>query len=235
MFICYNLFVSGKMVNLGDLFPNFKADTTIGEIEFHKWIEGSWAMLCSHPADFTPVCTTELGRMAEMVDEFKNRGVKVIALSCNDVQSHKDWIGDIQNYSNLGTCVNQFPYPIISDETRHLAVQLGMVDPQEKDKDGLPLTCRAVFIIGPDKRLKLSILYPATTGRNFTELLRVIDSLQLTSENKVATPVDWKQGEDCMVIPSVKDEELKTLFPKGVTTIPVPSGKPYLRATPNPK
>jgi len=229
------ILLSFKMVNLGDLFPNFKADTTIGEIEFHKWIEGSWAMLCSHPADFTPVCTTELGRMAELIGEFQKRSIKVIALSCNDVRSHKEWIGDIQKYSNLASGDSEFPYPIISDETRELAVQLGMVDPQEKDKDGLPLTCRAVFIIGPDKRLKLSLLYPATTGRNFTEILRVIDSLQLTSEKKVATPVDWKQGEDCMVVPAVKDEELENLFPKGVKKIPVPSGKPYLRSTPHPK
>ncbi|KAK3730732.1 hypothetical protein QZH41_005005 [Actinostola sp. cb2023] len=148
-----------------------------------------WAILFSHPADYTPVCTTELGRVALLADEFKKRGVKMAALSCDDVESHKGWIKDVKDYSNIK---GDFPYPIIADPKRDLAVLLGMVDPDEKDAKGLPLTCRAVFIIGPDKKLKLSILYPATTGRNFDEVLRVIDSLQLTATKKVATPVDWK-------------------------------------------
>ncbi|XP_023234601.1 peroxiredoxin-6-like [Centruroides sculpturatus] len=153
-----------------------------------RWID--WAILFSHPADFTPVCTTELGRVAKLVPEFNKRGVKLIALSCDNVDSHKGWIKDICSFSELNS--EEFPYPIISDEGRDLAVQLGMIDPKEKDEKGLPLTCRAVFIIGPDKKLKLSILYPATTGRNFDEILRVVDSLQLTANKQVATPVDWK-------------------------------------------
>jgi len=220
------------MLNLGDLFPNFKAATTVGDIDFHQWIEGSWAILFSHPADYTPVCTTELGQLADLSDEFTKRGVKVIALSCDSVEDHIGWICDVSRYAKRGDA--EFPFPVISDKSRDISVQLGMIDPDEKDKDGLPLTCRAVYVIGPDKRLKLSILYPATTGRNLQEILRVVDSLKLTADRKVATPAGWKQGDDCMVLPTVKEEELNTLFPKGVTTFPMPSGKNYLRSTPNP-
>ncbi|XP_064615949.1 peroxiredoxin-6-like [Liolophura sinensis] len=218
-------------INLGEEFPNFQAPTTIGDIHFHDWMGKSWAILFSHPADFTPVCTTELGRVLKLIPEFKKRNVKVIALSCDDVKSHNDWSKDIQDFS--GTSGN-FPYPIISDPKRDLAVQLGMLDPAEKDAAGLPLTARAVFIIGPDKKLKLSLLYPATTGRNFDEILRVIDSLQLTATKKVATPEGWVQGGKCMVLPSVKQDELPTLFPKGVEVRAVPSGKSYLRFTEQP-
>ncbi|XP_070531736.1 peroxiredoxin-6-like [Ptychodera flava] len=217
-------------INLGDEFPNFKASTSSGDIKFHDWLGGSWAILFSHPADYTPVCTTELGRVGHLVPEFQKRGVKLIALSCDGVESHKGWIEDIKAVSDL----KEFPYPIIADEKRELAVQFGMVDPDEKDAAGLPLTCRAVFIIGPDKKLKLSFLYPATTGRNFDEILRVVDSLQLTATKKVATPADWKQGEKCMVVPTVKAEDIPKLFPKGVEIKPVPSGKEYLRLTPQP-
>ncbi|KXJ21808.1 Peroxiredoxin-6 [Exaiptasia diaphana] len=153
------------------------------------------------------------------------------ALSCDDVESHKGWIKDIQDYSKLK---GDFPYPIIADPKRELAVLLGMVDPDEKDAKGLPLTCRAVFIIGPDKKLKLSILYPATTGRNFDEVLRVIDSLQLTATKKVATPVEWKSGGSCMVLPSISQEEAPKIFPKGVEVKEMPSGKKYMRFTPQP-
>nr|AEI52300.1 peroxiredoxin 6 protein [Sepiella maindroni] len=219
------------MANLGDIFPNFDADTTAGHFNFHEFINNSWAILFSHPADYTPVCTTELTRVVQLIPEFKKRGVKLCALSCDDVESHHGWIKDIIAYGKLA----EFPYPIISDKTRKLAVSLGMVDPDEKDLAGMPLTARAVFIIGPDKKLKLSILYPATTGRNFDEILRVIDSLQLTAKHKVATPVDWKVGDKCMVVPSVKVEDEKEIFPKGVETIPVPSGKSYLRMTPHPE
>ncbi|XP_002733706.1 peroxiredoxin-6-like [Saccoglossus kowalevskii] len=218
------------MVNLGDEFPNFKADTTTGEIKFHDWLDGSWAILFSHPADYTPVCTTELSRVEKLVPEFKKRNVKLIALSCDSVADHKGWIEDIKAYSGVAGV----SYPIIADEKRDLAVKLGMVDPDEKTAAGLPLTCRAVFIIGPDKKLKLSFLYPATTGRNFDEILRVVDSLQLTATKKVATPVDWKPGEKCMVVPTVKPEDVAKLFPKGVEIKPVPSGKQYLRMTPQP-
>jgi len=219
------------MVNLGEIFPDFEAKTTEGTIKFHEWLGDGWGILFSHPADYTPVCTTELGMAAKMAGEFQKRNVKMIALSVDSVDSHNGWIKDIQ--SEIGSEA-RFPYPIIADD-RSLAVKFGMLDPDEKDKTGLPLTARCVFIIGPDKKLKLSILYPATTGRNFDEILRVIDSLQLTADKKVATPVNWKAGGDCMVIPSVKAEDMPKLFPKGVTVKEVPSGKPYLRITPQPE
>uniref|UniRef100_A0A3B4A4T6 Peroxiredoxin-6 n=1 Tax=Periophthalmus magnuspinnatus TaxID=409849 RepID=A0A3B4A4T6_9GOBI len=175
---------------LGDVFPNFEADTTIGRIKFHDFLGDSWGILFSHPKDFTPVCTTELACAAKVSDEFKKRGVKMIALSLDSVEDHYKWSKDVMAFGNAAG--SPLPYPIIADEKRELSVQLGMLDPDEMDKDGMPLTARCVFVIGPDKKLKLSILYPATTGRNFDEILRVIDSLQLTAQKKVATPVDWK-------------------------------------------
>lgn len=190
-----------------------------------------WGILFSHPADYTPVCTTELGRVLNLLPQFEKRNCKVFALSCDNVESHKGWQKDVQAYA--GVPEGDFPYPIIADEKRDLAVQLGMVDPDEKDQAGLPLTCRAVFIIGPDKKLKLSILYPATTGRNFDEILRVLDSLQLTAVKKVATPVDWQPGGDCMVVPSVSEEDARKLFPD-YKKKDLPSGKAYLRFTPQP-
>lgn len=214
------------MVNLGDVFPNFKASTSDGEMQFHDFIKESWAILFSHPADYTPVCTTELSHAQKLFPEFEKRGVKMAALSCDDVDSHKGWINDIKFYTD-----NKFNYPIIADPKRELAVQLGMVDPDEKDAAGLPLTCRAVFIIGPDAKLKLSLLYPATTGRNFDEILRVIDSLQLTATKKVATPVNWRKGDEAMVVPSVKPDDVAGLFPGGVRKDDVPSGKSYMRFT----
>ncbi|XP_068731148.1 peroxiredoxin-6-like [Montipora capricornis] len=220
------------MVNLGDKFPDFEAETSNGKIKFHDAIDKSWAILFSHPADYTPVCTTELALVVKQATEFTKRGVKLFALSCNDVQSHKGWIEDIKHYAEKG---EEFPYPIIADEKRELAVKLGMIDPDEKDSQGMPLTARAVFIIGPDKRLKLSLLYPATTGRNFDEILRVIDSLQLTATKKVATPANWKPGGDCMVLPTVKAEEVSELFPQGVMVEDMPSGKGYMRFTPQPQ
>jgi len=219
------------MVNLGDVFPNFKADSTAGTIQFHDWLGDSWGILFSHPADYTPVCTTELTKAQDMKPEFEKRGVKMIALSCDSVESHNGWIEDIKPF----TVGEKFEYPIIADEKRELAVQFGMLDPAEKDKAGLPLTARCVFIIGPDKKLKLSILYPATTGRNFDELLRVIDSLQLTATKKVATPVNWQKDGDCMVLPSVKQADCAATFPKGVTIKEVTSKKQYLRYTPQPE
>lgn len=214
------------MPNLGDVMPNFEVDTTAGRIKFHDWLGGSWAILFSHPADYTPVCTTELSMAQKMAPEFEKRGVKMIALSVDTVSEHNGWIGDIKNYTSGNFC-----YPIISDPNRDIAVQLGMIDPDEKDKAGMPVTARAVFIIGPDKKMKLSLLYPATTGRNFDEIIRVIDSLQLTAVKKVATPVNWKPGDEAMVIPPVKDEDLATIFPKGVRKETVPSGKNYMRFT----
>ncbi|XP_058464858.1 peroxiredoxin-6 [Malaya genurostris] len=215
------------VLNLGDKFPNFTADTTIGQIDFHKWAGDSWVVLFSHPADFTPVCTTELSAVARLVPEFAKRNVKPIALSCDSADSHTKWIDDIKAYGKL----TEFNYPIIDDEKRELAVKLNMLDKDEIGAAGLPLTCRAVFIIDPHKKLRLSILYPATTGRNFTEILRTIDSMQLTDRSKVATPADWVQGQECMVQPSVKEEELASLFPGGVSSVELPSGKAYLRKT----
>ncbi|KAK3771385.1 hypothetical protein RRG08_050436 [Elysia crispata] len=219
------------MVNLGEVFPNFTASTSEGTITFHDWIGDSWAILFSHPADYTPVCTTELARVVKLGPEFKKRGVKLIALSCDDVESHKGWGKDVIAFADCK--MDKLPYPIIADEKRELAVKLGMLDPDERTKEGLPLTARAVFIIGPDKKLKLSILYPATTGRNFNELLRVVDSLQLTATKKVATPVDWQQGDSCMVLPTVSKDEAAKLFPK-MEVKSLPSGKEYLRYTPQP-
>ncbi|XP_062251556.1 peroxiredoxin-6 [Platichthys flesus] len=214
---------------LGDVFPNFEADTTIGQIKFHDFLGSSWGILFSHPRDFTPVCTTELACAAKVSDEFKKRGVKMIALSIDSVEDHHNWSKDVMAFNSQAE--GALPFPIIADHKRVLSVQLGMLDPDEIDKDGLPLTARCVFVIGPDKKLKLSILYPATTGRNFDELLRVIDSLQLTAQKKVATPVDWKPGQKVMVIPSLSDSEAAALFPNGVTTKELPSGKKYLRYT----
>lgn len=216
------------MVNLGDVFPDFTAQSSQGEIQFHNFISGSWAILFSHPADFTPVCTTELAAVVKRREAFEKRGVKLIALSCDGVESHKGWEKDVMNYAKgKGTTL---PYPIVADEKRELAVKLGMVDPDEKDATGMPLTARAVFIIGPDKKLKLSLLYPATTGRNFDEILRVVDSLQLTATKKVATPVDWKDGDEAMVVPNLTDADAKAMFPK-FRKEDVPSGKNYLRFT----
>ncbi|XP_068176146.1 peroxiredoxin-6 [Antennarius striatus] len=214
---------------LGDTFPNFEADTTIGKIKFHDFLGDSWGILFSHPRDFTPVCTTELARAAKLSKEFEKRNVKMIALSIDSVEDHKAWSKDVMAYSCEPD--RPLPYPIIADDKRELSVQLGMLDPDERDQQGMPLTARCVFVVDPHKKLKLSILYPATTGRNFDELLRVIDSLQLTAQKKVATPVDWKPGDKVMVIPTLSEAEAAKLFTNGVTTKEVPSGKTYLRFT----
>ena len=215
---------------LGATFPNPQVVTSQGDLKLHDYFGDKWGVLFSHPADFTPVCTTELAEVVKLIPEFTKRNVKVIALSCNDAETHKGWITDIQDF---GKCPGDFPYPIIADPKRELAVSFGMLDPAEKDKAGLPLTCRAVFIIGPDRKLKLSILYPATTGRNFGEILRVIDSLQLTLDKKVATPANWVEGGDCMILPTVSADDAKKLFPKHCVK-EMPSGKPYMRFTPQP-
>nr|DAC74100.1 TPA_exp: peroxiredoxin-6 [Thraustochytrium sp. LLF1b] len=225
--------MSGSPPVLGSVFPDFEVDTTKGPIKFHEYIEGSWAILFSHPADYTPVCTTELGTVAKYADQFAERGVKLAALSCDDVESHKGWIKDILASQQIEG--DDLPYPIIADNNRELAVKLGMLDPAEKDAAGLPMTARAVFVINPEKKLALSLLYPATTGRNFDEILRVVDSLQLTANQKVATPANWTAGKDCMVVPSISDEEATTRFPKGFNKVDVPSGKGYIRLTPDPR
>lgn len=207
-------------LRLGDEAPNFTAMTTQGEINFHEWLGDSWGVLFSHPADYTPVCTTELGATARMREEFEKRNVKVAALSVDGLDSHKGWIADINETQN--TEVN---FPIIADEDRQVAELYDMIHPKADDK----MTVRSVFIVGPDKKIKLMITYPASTGRNFNEILRVIDSLQLTAYRKLATPVNWKQGEDCVILPSVSNEEAEKLFPEGFKEV-----KPYLRFTPQP-
>ncbi|XP_066537843.1 peroxiredoxin-6-like [Hoplias malabaricus] len=219
---------------LGDVVPDFEANTTIGPIRLHQFLSDSWGILFSHPRDYTPVCTTELGRAATLCPEFTKRNVKMIALSVDSIEEHHGWSKDILAYNN-DESVTEFPFPIIADDNRELAVELGMLDPDEKDHTGMPVTARCVFIIGPDKRLKLSLLYPATTGRNFDEILRVIDSLQLTAQKRVATPVNWKPGDRVMVPPNIPEEEAKCLFPAGVFTKELPSGRKYLRYTQQPQ
>ncbi len=208
-------------LQLGDEAPNFTAETTEGTINFHQWIGSGWAVLFSHPKDFTPVCTTELGRLAKLKPEFDKRGVKVLGLSVDPLDDHKAWASDIEE--TQGCALN---FPLIADPKREVANLYGMIHPNANDT----LTVRSVFVIGPDKKIKLSLTYPASTGRNFDELLRVIDSLQLTVKHKVATPVDWKQGGDVIIVPSVSDDDAKKLFPSGWKTL-----KPYLRVVPQPK
>lgn len=206
-------------LKLGDIAPDFTAETTEGTIKFHEWLGNSWGVLFSHPADFTPVCTTELGAVAKLRGEFDKRNVKVMALSADPLEAHKKWIGDINE--TQGTVVN---YPLIADPEFKIANLYGMVHPNV-DK----FTVRSVFIIGPDKKVKLTITYPASTGRNFDEILRVIDSLQLTANYSVATPANWKHGEDVVITTAVPDEDIPKRFPKGYNRV-----KPYLRITPQP-
>jgi alkyl hydroperoxide reductase subunit AhpC len=207
-------------LQLGDVVPDFTQDSSEGPISFHEWAGDSWVVLFSHPADYTPVCTTELGTVAGLKSEFDKRNVKVIALSVDDVESHKGWINDINETQN--TTVN---YPILADGDRKVADLYGMIHPNSLNN----LTVRSVFIIDPAKKLRLTFTYPASTGRNFAEILRVIDSLQLTDYHQVATPANWQDGDKCVVVPSISTEEAKTKFPKGVEEI-----KPYLRMTPQP-
>jgi alkyl hydroperoxide reductase subunit AhpC len=207
-------------LRLGDIAPDFTAETTQGTINFHEWLGDSWGMLFSHPADFTPVCTTELGKTALLKDDFAKRGVKVIAVSVDDLASHSKWVPDIEEVNDV-----KVNFPIIADADRNVATLYDMIHPNASEK----ATVRSVFIIGPDKKVKLTLTYPASTGRNFTELLRVIDSLQLTANYQVATPADWKVGEDTIVIPAVSTEDAIIKFPKGVRVV-----KPYLRYTPQP-
>lgn len=219
----------GVGLNLGDTSPNFIAESTVGSMDWYKYIDGSWALLCSHPGDFTPVCTTELGVLAKLQKEFDSRGVKLAALSCNNIDSHKAWISDIEHYSKV-----KVKYPLVADPNRTVATQFGMLDPVERDSGGLPMTCRACFLFGPDKRLRFSVLYPSTTGRNFSEILRAIDSVQVTSKYSVATPVDWVPGNACMVVPTLCDRAAKEQLPGGFKKVDVPSEKNYIRITPDP-
>jgi len=207
-------------LQLGDIAPDFNATTTAGEVSFHEWLGDSWGLLFSHPADYTPVCTTELGRTAQLKAAFESRNVRVLAVSVDGLESHNGWIKDINETQN--TTVE---FPIIADEDRKVASLYGMIHPNADNA----LTVRSVFVIGPDKKVKLMITYPASTGRNFDEILRVIDSLQLTANYSVATPADWKEGEDVVIAPSISNEEIPERFPKGHKVI-----KPYLRITPQP-
>ena len=207
-------------IRLGDTAPDFTADTTEGTIEFHKYLGDGWGILFSHPKDYTPVCTTELGRVANLRSEFEKRNVKVLALSVDPVDSHKGWVNDINETQSC--TVN---YPIIADPDKKIAEMYDMIHPNALNN----LTVRSVFIIAPDKTVKLTLTYPASTARNFDEILRVIDSLQLTANYQVATPVDWKHGDDCVVVPAIKTEDIPEKFPKGHKVI-----KPYLRTTPQP-
>jgi len=207
-------------LRLGDEAPNFTAETTEGTINFHEWLGDGWGILFSHPKDFTPVCTTELGAVAKITDEFKKRNVKILAVSVDPLDSHKGWVNDINETQNCTVS-----YPIIADPERKVANLYDMIHPNALDN----LTVRSVFVIGPDKKIKLTLTYPASTGRNFDEILRVVDSLQLTAKHQVATPANWKDGEDCIIVPAVKDEEIPSKFPKGHRAV-----KPYLRYTPQP-
>ena len=207
-------------LRLGDLVPDFTADTTEGPIRFHEWLGDKWGVLFSHPKDFTPVCTTELGYVAKIKPEFEKRGVKVIGLSVDPMKDHEGWIKDINETQK--TTVN---FPMIADPDRKISALYDMIHPNASEN----FTVRSVFVIGPDKKVKLTLTYPASTGRNFDEILRVIDSLQLTANYQVATPVNWKSGEDCIIVPAVPDADVPKKFPKGSRKI-----KPYLRYTPQP-
>ena len=207
-------------LRLGDEAPNFTAQSTEGQINFHEWLGDSWGVLFSHPADYTPVCTTELGTVAKYNDEFQKRNVKVVALSVDGLESHNGWVKDINETQS--TEVN---FPIIADEDRKVSELYDMIHPNADSN----LTVRSVFVIGADKKVKLTITYPASTGRNFDELLRVIDSLQLTAYHKVATPANWNNGDDTVIVPTINNDEADKLFPKGYTEV-----KPYLRLTPQP-
>jgi len=207
-------------LRLGDISPNFTAETTEGQIDFHEWLGNSWGVLFSHPKDFTPVCTTELGEAARLKPEFDRRNVKVIGLSVDPADSHKRWAEDIRE--TQGSALN---FPVIADPNHRVAELYDMIHPEISDV----FTVRSVFIIGPDKKVKLMITYPASTGRNFDEILRVIDSLQLTANFSVATPVNWKDGDDVIIVPSLSDDAAKEKFPGGWKTI-----KPYLRLVPQP-
>lgn len=207
-------------LRLGDIAPDFTAQSTEGEIRFHEYLGDGWGILFSHPADYTPVCTTELGRTAQLKEEFAKRNTKVLAVSVDPLDSHFGWRGDIDETQN---CTVDFP--ILADPDRKIAELYDMIHPNASEK----VTVRSLFIIGPDKKIKLIITYPASTGRNFHEVLRVLDSLQLTAHHSVATPADWQQGEDVIVSPAIKTEDAVEKFPKGVKEI-----KPYLRYTPQP-
>jgi len=207
-------------LRLGDIAPDFRAQTTLGVIDFHDWLGDSWGLLFSHPADFTPVCTTELGRTAALAAAFAERNVKAIALSVDPLDAHQAWIQDIEETQQV-----RMNFPIIADSDREVATLYDMIHPNQD----ATFTVRSVFLIDPSKKVRLTLTYPPSTGRNFAEILRVIDSLQLTEYHKVATPADWQDGDDCVIVPAIANEEAVSIFPKGFREV-----KPYLRLTPQP-
>ena len=212
---------TSPVLRLGDEAPDFTAETTEGPISFHDWLGDSWGVLFSHPKDFTPVCTTELGEMARIRGEFDRRGAKVLALSVDSLDAHEGWSGDIEE-----TQGHRPNFPMVADHDRHVADLYGMIHPNADDT----VTVRSVFVIGPDKKIKLMLTYPQSTGRDFQEILRVLDSVQLTARHKVSTPANWRQGDDVIIVPAVSDEEAQERFPDGWKTI-----KPYLRVVPQPQ
>ncbi|KAI8565937.1 hypothetical protein RHMOL_Rhmol02G0000600 [Rhododendron molle] len=214
-------------LTLGDTIPDLEVDTTHGRLRFYDYIGDGWLLLFSHPGDFTPVCTTELGKIAEYADKFAERGVKLLGLSCDDLHSHREWIKDIEAYNN-GYKVE---FPIVADPKRELIQQLNMVDPDEKDAQGNQVPSRALHIVGPDKKIKLSFLYPASVGRNMDEVVRVLDALHKSAKHKVATPANWKPGDPVVISPSVSNEAAKQMFPQGYKSTHLPSNKDYLRFT----
>jgi len=214
----------GKSLRIGDDAPNFTTGSTVGEINWHKYIDGKWAVLMSHPRDFTPVCTTEIGRVCQLKGEFDKRNTVLAVLSVDSVENHQKWAADIEDI--IGTKVN---VPLLGDAERKIALLYGMLDQTHLSDTGMPFTVRSVFVIGPDKKIKLIISYPAPTGRNFDEVLRVLDSLQLAVSHKVATPADWTPGKECVVLPTVTTEDAVKLFPKGVKEV-----RKWLRTTPDP-
>ena len=210
-----------RVLQLGDEAPDFTAETTEGPLSFHEWLGDSWGVLFSHPKDFTPVCTTELGEVARIKGEFDRRGVKIVGLSVDSLEAHREWSGDIEE-----TQGHRPNFPMIADTDRQVAGLYGMIHPNAADTT----TVRCVFVIGPDKKIKLMLTYPQSTGRNFTEILRTVDSLQLTANYKVSTPVNWQQGEQVIIVPAVSDEEAQERFPDGWKTV-----KPYLRMVDQPR
>ncbi|CAF4525297.1 unnamed protein product [Rotaria sp. Silwood2] len=240
--------IEAMSVKLGDDFPNYRLRTTFGDIQLYDWLGNKWGILFSYPADFTPVCTTELSRAAKLEPHFALRNAKLIGLSCDSIESHRGWIKDIQSYGSIDLPSGEFPFPIIDDHDRKLTRELGISDPAEFEKNGLPRTARAVFFIGPDKKVKATLLYPAACGRNFeyasdfplinsypqlfcfSEILRLLDALLVVDHLHVATPVDWKVGDKVMVPPNVDDNEVEKYFPQGVAVkTDLPSGKGYIR------
>eukprot|EP00455_Lapot_gusevi_P016459 TRINITY_DN1848_c0_g1_i1.p2 TRINITY_DN1848_c0_g1~~TRINITY_DN1848_c0_g1_i1.p2 ORF type:complete len:226 (-),score=89.53 TRINITY_DN1848_c0_g1_i1:65-742(-) len=213
----------GPALRIGDIAPDFTAPTTEGDISFHEWIGNSWCILFSHPRDFTPVCTTELSQVACLKDEWASRNTKVIALSCDTVESHQAWMQDINAYGNC-----EVKYPIIGDENRRIAVLYNMLDQNHRDAQGMPFTVRSVFIINPDKKIQLIITYPAPVGRNFQEIIRVLDALQMVVHHKVATPVNWTRGKDVVVLPHIPTAEAEQMFPN------VRVVYPYMRVVADP-